>query len=443
MLGYVFLAGVEDRTFHRITDRLAESRINIQRRTAARNICDQLHRELPGVVVLGAQNGSIDELLSQVRKIRSDGASPAIFMIARHSSEGDAIEAFRAGVNDYFIEPVQYERLCQGIMRSLAGTAGNVQGPSQTAGPAARALGMVAESDAMRSVTAYLNRAARTNSTILITGETGTGKELAAAFAHQCSPRCKGPFVCVNCAAIPDSLLESELFGYRKGAFTGALNTKKGRFELAGGGTLFLDEIGDMSLFSQAKILRALEEKTIYPLGSHAGVTIDIRVIAATNHEPESLVDQGKFRKDLYYRLNVARVHLPPLRERKEDIPHLALKTIRELEREYQTGVQALSREVLRSFFHYPWPGNVRELNNIVEAACINSSTREIRFSDLPPSFTKRLQYAGESQLDTRDRLLLTLASTNGNKSEAAKKLKWSRMRVYRTLKRYRIPMDR
>lgn len=295
---------------------------------------------------------------------------------------------------------------------------------------------MVGSSRMMREIKTHLKNMAGYDSTVLITGETGTGKELAAEMIHRFSPRSKNKFVCVNCAAIPENLVESELFGHRKGAFTGAFVNQKGKLLLADGGTLFLDEIGDMSPVSQAKILRTIEEGCVYPVGANQAFPIDFRIVAATNRNLEDSVDKGLFRKDLYYRLNVGRVHIPSLRERKEDIPELVDQKIHTLNCRYQRQVTGLSREAMTMLIHYDWPGNVRELNNCVEHAFINCRSKQIEFRDLPPAGFKKMTYTKGTPINDRDRLLVMLASTGGNKSEAAKRLQWSRMRVYRTLKR-------
>jgi transcriptional regulator with PAS, ATPase and Fis domain len=298
---------------------------------------------------------------------------------------------------------------------------------------------MVGDGHLMRDIKRHISKFAAMECTVLITGETGTGKELAAEMIHQQSPRRKKDIVCLNCAALPETLVESELFGYRKGAFTGAVAASKGKFELASGGTLFLDEIGDMSLPAQAKILRTVENKRVYPLNSGSAVDLDVRVIAATNQDPEEMVAAGKFREDLYYRLNVARVHLPPLRQRKEDIPQLVAQGLRRLNKRFHREVSHVTAEAMSSFYLYDWPGNIRELNNMLEIAYVNCDAKKIEFSDLPPLFTKKLRFEHHSDASDRDKLLAALSATRWNKSKAAKQLKWSRMKVYRTLQRYNL----
>jgi transcriptional regulator with PAS, ATPase and Fis domain len=294
----------------------------------------------------------------------------------------------------------------------------------------------------MSEIKAYLMKVAPTNCTILISGETGTGKELVAEMIHQHSPRRTKPFVCLNCAALPESLLESELFGYERGAFTGAYFSYSGKFKLAEGGTFFFDEIGEMTHYAQAKILRAIEGKEIYRLGGKKGISTDVRVIAATNQDPERLVSDGKLREDLYHRLNVARVHLPPLRDRKEEILPLLTHYTRVLNRQYGREVIGFTEEALACLLKYNWPGNIRELKNLLEATFINLPSRKIAFMDLPKMFQQKLLELEELPQNERDRLLSALFCCNWNKSKAAQRLNWSRMTLYRKMAKYQILMS-
>jgi transcriptional regulator with PAS, ATPase and Fis domain len=289
----------------------------------------------------------------------------------------------------------------------------------------------------MQRVREGIAKLARVNSHVLITGETGTGKELAAELIHRMSPRGHRPFVCLNCAAIPDTLLESELFGYERGAFTGAFGSQRGKLEEAEDGTIFFDEVGDMSMAAQAKVLRTIENREVSRLGSHGLRVIRCRVVAATNQDLERCVVEGQFRKDLYFRLNVARLQLPPLRDRMEDIPELCVRFIRQFNQEMGAAVERLSDEVLRDFTNYHWPGNVRELKNTVEATFIVAQSGTITRDMLPPLF--RLGAGSSGLAGERDQLLATLLETNGNKSRAAEKLNFSRMTLYRKLARHRI----
>jgi transcriptional regulator with PAS, ATPase and Fis domain len=291
----------------------------------------------------------------------------------------------------------------------------------------------------MREINSFVNSIAAMDSTVLITGETGTGKEHVASLIHGKSHRKEKPFVCVNCAAMPDTLVESEMFGYERGAFTGAVSTSLGKFEVANGGTVFLDEISDMSPFAQAKMLRAVENRMVYRVGGTKVIPLDVRVIAATNKDPEVLISQGKFREDLYYRLNVARIHLPPLRERKEDIPRLIAQGIERLNRQYRRKVQGLTEEAMISLMRYEWPGNIRELMNLLEATFINLPQNEIAFADLPRLFREKLKEIDKIPLHERERIFSALVETKWNKAEAARKLQWSRMTLYRKITKYHI----
>ncbi len=298
---------------------------------------------------------------------------------------------------------------------------------------------MLGKSMGMQEIHAYVRNVAPADTNVLITGETGTGKELTAELIHWNSPRRQKAFVPINCAAIPDSLMESELFGYEKGAFTGADGRKEGALKLAEGGTVFFDEIGDMSQYAQAKILRVIEGKAVHRLGGRDNIPLDVRFIAATNQDLDLLVREGKFRKDLYFRLDVARVHLPPLRDRKEDIVILAEHYIREYNRQFGREVLGFTDEALQCLLRYDWPGNVRELRNLVEAVFINLPSRTISFLDLPVQFRRRLEETDGLPQDERGRVLSALLATNWNKSKAAQTLHWSRMTLYRKMVKYRI----
>jgi DNA-binding NtrC family response regulator len=304
--------------------------------------------------------------------------------------------------------------------------------------PASEGPSMIGESRAMQNVRAYLAVVAPADSNTLVTGETGTGKELAARFVHRHSSRKNRPLVTVNCAAIPDTLLESELFGYERGAFTGAQSSRNGKLKEADGGTIFLDEIGDMSPYAQAKVLRAIDSKEIQRLGG-AGMTVDVRIIAATNQDLEALVQEGRFRRDLYFRLNVARVHLPALRERKEDIPSIVAFYLEEFNARFGRRVARIADAVWDLLMAYDWPGNVRELKNLLESLWIHAAGAEISLSDIPASLLERWGRLSPDPSTERTRLVSALESTNWNKSKAADKLRWSRMTLYRKMAKYQL----
>jgi DNA-binding NtrC family response regulator len=284
-----------------------------------------------------------------------------------------------------------------------------------------------------------LARIAASNCTVLITGETGTGKELAAEFVHANSTRRERPFVCINCAAIPDSLLENELFGHGRGAFTGAEASYDGLLTAANGGTVFLDEIGDMSLSAQAKILRVIEKKEVCRIGTTRSMKLDIRFVAATNQDLEVKTSQSQFRKDLFFRLSVVQVQLPALRERKEDLPLLLKHYCQEFRQ--GPGMRAIefSEESLRALLRYDWPGNIRELKNLAESMSLAGVAGPIQPEHLP----RRFRGAEENGVDPeRESLISALSWAGGNKAAAARRLNWSRMTLYRKLSKHQIATE-
>jgi DNA-binding NtrC family response regulator len=301
---------------------------------------------------------------------------------------------------------------------------------------------LVGVSPAMSELRGYLPKLARSPATVLIAGESGTGKERVAELLHRLGPRSQGPFVAVNCAALPDGLVESELFGHESGAFTGALRNRKGYFREADGGTLFLDEVGDMPLSTQAKLLRVLERREVTPVGSSQPIAVAVRVVAATNQLLDALVAAQRFRADLYYRLNVAFIGLPPLRERKEDIPFLFEHATRRLNQRDRCHVGPPDEDLLECLHAHDWPGNVRELNNLVEGIFIDPPEGRVTRQHLPPAFRVLLGDYQRSPSDERSRMLMALEQTRWNKAEAAKRLHWSRMTLYRKLSRYGIRYD-
>ena len=297
---------------------------------------------------------------------------------------------------------------------------------------------LVGKSQIIIKITESLKKIAATNCTVLITGETGTGKELAAKLIHQHSPRSKKPFVVINCSAIPDTLLESELFGHERGAFTGAVAKREGAILEANHGTVFFDEIGDMTLYAQAKLLRTIENKEVSPVGGKRSLLVDTRFIAATNRDLEQLMKEGKFREDLYYRLNVARVLLPPLRERQGDIALLLDYFRQRYNRQFGKKVEGFTEEAVVALICYDWPGNIRELKNLIESSFIQAEHR-ISLEDLPEGFQQRLRESDTFGQDERTRLITALFETNWNKVRAAQKLNWSRMTLYRKMAKYGV----
>lgn len=289
-------------------------------------------------------------------------------------------------------------------------------------------------------------KSAKTNATVLILGESGTGKELCAQAIHETSTRKDQPFVPINCGAIPHALFESELFGYERGAFTGAVKEKAGKIEMANGGTLFLDEIGELPLDMQVKLLRVLQENVVYRVGGSSGRKVDVRIIAATNRNLDQMIQEETFRSDLFYRLNVIQITMPPLRERLEDIPELVQLFLDELKVEYQLTTPSFTEEAVELLLQYDWPGNIRELRNIIERAVIISEQNEIGMKELlslfpkSQSMTKKTaSLTEEKQLLEKERIEQVLKQTHGNKSAAAKELAMSRVTLYKKIKKYGI----
>ena len=373
-----------------------------------------------------------DRGLEFVRMAQRDADFPPIIAVALESSEDLAIEAFRCGVRNFFKQPLRGDEIGESLFQ-LVSRAASHEGPDSNSV-------LVGQSLEIQQVRGLIRRLACVNSSVLITGETGTGKEVVARQIHQVGHRNKRPLVCVNCAAIPDGLLEDELFGHDRGAFTGAVSSRDGRMKEANKGTIFLDEIGDLSLMAQSKILRVIESRDVTPLGGRGTVHLDVRIIAATNRDLESMTREGLFRSDLLFRLNVARIKLPTLRERPCDIPLLIQHFLPALNRSFGCHVTLFSDRALQKMTEYSWPGNVRELKNVMEMVFINLPSLNVTVVELPKFVENLLQGPSESrQEDERERLLSVLLSTRWNVSETARKLRWSRMTVYRRLAKHRI----
>jgi len=333
------------------------------------------------VVDLKMPGMSGQELLSWIKE---EGPGIPTVIISAFGEVNDAVEAMKNGANDYLVKPFEPGELVLRIKRAIEHGQANRNNILLNEKNQLLDTGNAA----MQNVYTILRKAAPTDSTVLITGESGTGKEVLGRHIHSLSKRNKGNFVAINLGGIPDTLLESELFGYEKGAFTGADKRKTGMFELAAGGTLFLDEIGELPLQLQVKLLRVLQEKKIQRLGSTGTIPINTRIITATNRNLEQEVENGNFREDLFYRLNVIRLKLPPLRERMEDLPELVGTLLKRLQQEIDTPVRDISHDALEKLKQYPFPGNIRELENILERAVILCETHTImpRDIDLPTS---------------------------------------------------------
>jgi len=397
-------------------------RDTLLRTLAAAGIANADSAMSASAILLGCSERIAGKDLSSAQSASRHGSGIPVILVTSRGSEELAVEALRAGITSYLRLPLTPQQLAHAI-EAVAPVAVAATG-------ADRILGV---SKAVQDVKASLLRVAGCASNVLITGETGTGKELAAEVIHRQSRRADRRLVTVNCAAIPDSLLESELFGFERGAFTGAHMPQDGKLKLAAGGTIFLDEIGDLSPCAQAKILRAIETGESQRLGGRQPQRIDVRVIAATNRDIET---DPTFRRDLYFRLNVARIHLPPLRERKEDIVSLAEAFRAEFSGKFRCVTRMFVPGALESLVAHSWPGNIRELRNIVESAFIDPGPDAEGRIDLPRRFREAVRTSSGGELE---RILAALSKTEWNRSLAARELHWSRMTLYRKMARYCI----
>src|SRR5262252_4858994 len=344
--------------------------------------------ELPDLTFLDVWMDRMDglETLAEIKRARPEAV---VVMISGHGTVETAVKATRLGAYDFVEKPLSLEKILVTVSRALEHARLERENAALRANLEQRAE-IVGESAAIRALREQITTAAPTTGRVLIHGENGSGKELVARAIHVQSARREYAFVEVNCAAIPEELIESELFGHEKGAFTGALARRRGKFELADGGTLFLDEIGDMSLKTQAKVLRALEEQAFERVGGKDTIRVDVRVIAASNRDLEALIREGRFREDLYYRLNVIPIEVPALRRRREDVPLLVEHFLKAFSAEYGKRPKTLSGEAMGYFMVYDWPGNVRELRNMVERLVIMTPGDVITPEDLPSPFRSR-----------------------------------------------------
>ena len=396
--------------------------------------------ELPGMNGLDL----LEQLGEELRDV------PAIIITGKGSEER-AVAAIEAGAFWYIEKPLKGPVLRALLDRALskARDAQNLAVLQRQLRDAGRLGELVGGSKAMQEVMRIIEMAAPSSASVLITGETGSGKEIVARTIHKLSPRAAGPFVAINCSAIPETLMESEIFGHERGAFTGAAERRIGCFELADGGTLLLDEIGEMPAPTQAKLLRVLEDRKVRRLGSKTETPVDVRVLAATNKDPEQAVASGGLRQDLFFRLNVFHIHLPPLREHKEDIPALAEHILRDVNAKHQKNVRGIGAEVLDIFMSHTWPGNIRELRNVLERAAIMSEKELVSRSSLPGEFGKvaakspgdlsTIRFPIGTTVDAMERelILQTLQATGNNKTRAAELLGVSLKTLHNKLKEY------
>lgn len=375
----------------------------------------------------------------------------AVVMLTAKGSIATAVEAMKKGAFDYLTKPVDTSQLRRVLERALERTRAyeEVARYQRQLAESGRFGSMVGTSAAMKSLYDLMSQVGPSAASVLVVGESGTGKELVARTLHDLSPRKDGEFVAVNCAAIPETLLESEIFGHERGAFTGAEGRRRGLFELADGGSLFLDEVAEMAPATQAKLLRVLEERSFRRLGGAEEIHIDVRVLAATNRDPKQALDDGNLREDLYYRLNVFTLELPPLRERVDDVRLLVNSFIQDFNERDGKSVRGIDEDALNALAAYRWPGNVRELRNVVERAVIVTRGEMVTPRDLPPSVTEpraQTSAAGGVELPVgttveeaeRNLILKTLEATGQNKTRAAEILGISLKTLHNKLKKYR-----
>ena len=379
--------------------------------------------------------------IETLKEIKTLNPSIPVLIMTAYSSVDTAVEALKSGALDYLIKPLDFDKLQQTLSQALAHTR---LSESPVASIPATQFGMVGDSPAMRALLNNIALVAPSDATVLIHGESGTGKELVARALHACSGRSHRPLITLNCAALNESLLESELFGHERGAFTGADKRREGRFVEADGGTLFLDEIGDISPLMQVRLLRAIQEREVQRVGSNQTLSVDVRLIAATHRQLAEEVSAGRFRQDLYYRLNVVTIDMPPLRQRREDIPQLARYFLQRYAARNRKTVLGFTPQAMDMLIHYAWPGNIRELENAVERAVVLLTGEYISERELPlaivgtpvanaPHGDDVIQPLVEVE---KEAILAALEKTGGNKTEAARQLGITRKTLLAKLSR-------
>jgi two-component system nitrogen regulation response regulator NtrX len=409
---------------------------------------DRVTRASYDAIVLDIWLPGLDGLAT-LERLQERHVEAPVIMISGHGNVESAVRAIKIGAFDFVEKPLSLDKTVAVVGNAVRQRRLEAENRELRA-TVDRRLTMVGESHGLRQLLEQVAMAAPTNGRVLIYGENGTGKELVARTIHVSSRRSRGPFIEVNCAAIPEELIESELFGHMKGAFTGASSDRRGKFEMADGGTLFLDEIADMSVKTQAKVLRALQEQVVEPVGGTASVRVDVRVIAATNKDLPTEIRVGRFREDLYFRLNVIPIFVPPLRDRDQDIPLLAEHFMAEFAREYGRRPKRLDAGAAAGLRSYRWPGNVRELRNVIERLMIMVPGEVIALGDL--AFLEGGAIAGSEQPDApaltlhdarekfeREYILRALAAQHGNISRTADALGVERSNLYRKMKAFGI----
>lgn len=403
------------------------------------------------------EKGDIDLVITDLRmpgvsgeevlaKVRGESPGIPVIVLTGHGSIDTAVDAMRNGAYDFLTKPLSLDRLSLIVKRALAGRELEIRHSSlqQELDAKTSFESIIGKSNEMQRIFQMVRKAADSKASVLITGESGTGKELIANALHNLSPRKNHPFIKVHCAALSETLLESELFGHEKGAFTGAAARKRGRFELANTGTIFLDEIGEINQNVQIKILRVLQDKRFERVGGEETLEVDVRVIAATNRNLEEEITQGRFREDLFYRLNVVHIQVPPLRDRKDDIPLMLNAFLDEFNRENNKSITGFDSRSRSALYKYDWPGNIRQLRNCVESAVVMCSGNEITLEDLPPTVrgaaeSNVIQVPMGITMAEAEKIIIqqNLASNQGNKSKTADILGIGRKTLHRKLEEY------
>jgi DNA-binding NtrC family response regulator len=416
-----------------------------------RDAMEKIPSFAPSIVITDLRMPRLDGL-GLLQELGDHPQSIAVVMLTGQGDVEVAVTAMKSGAYDFIEKPVDAARLRNILINAVRqhGTERELEVTRRKLRDAGVLGSLVGTSKKMQEIFRLIEMVAPSTASVLITGESGTGKEMVARTIHDLSPRKGKPFVAINCAAIPESLIESEIFGHEKGAFTGALERRTGCFELAEGGTLLLDEIGEMPVATQAKLLRVLEDRKLRRLGSKSETSIDVRVLAATNKVPEEAVASGQLRNDLYYRLNVFNIHMPPLRDHKDDLPELVQYLLQDMNSKHGRNVSGITDEVAKAFQNHAWPGNVRELRNTLERAVIVCESRLVEPKHLPPGFgnviprppvqeANGIRLGVGTTVEEAERLLIlkTLESTNNNKTKAAEILGISLKTLHNKLKEY------
>ena len=383
-----------------------------------------------------------------LRKVATETPGIPVIVLTGHGSIDAAVDAMRNGAYDFLTKPLNLDQLSMIVKRALENRELSLQHKNlkQEVEKNHSLDNIIGKSAQMQKVFELIKKVASSKASVLITGESGVGKEVVADAIHKLSPRRDQQCIKVHCAALSETLLESELFGHEKGAFTGADSLVKGRFELAHNSTIFLDEIGEINPAVQIKILRVLQEKSFERVGGTETINVDVRIIAATNRNLEDEVKKGNFREDLYYRLNVIHIHVPPLRDRKDDIPLLIAHFLEEFSRENGKDIKSIDSRAKSAMYNYNWPGNIRELRNCIESAVVMCSGDEIKLEDLPPTVSnagseKSISIPATATLDEAEKIIImqTLAANKNNKSKTAELLGIGRKTLHRKLEEYGV----